>query len=330
MIVDLPEPSPGPDEVVVKMAAAGVCHSDLTFQVAGPGMPTPPSYPWTMGHENAGYVHALGEGVEGLTLGEPVAVWPGWGDTTCAVCRAGAEHLCPNMKYPGLGSPGGWADFLLVPQVRYLAPLGDLDPPVAAPLTDAGLTSYGAVAKTLPYLEGAGRSVAIIGAGGLGQFAIKYLSTLTDATVVAIDIEPDKREHALTIGAKHSFDSGASDAAEQIMSATSDGLGANAIIDFVGIDATLALAASVTAPQGRIVLVGIGGGSLPFGYVNPRQEVQVSTSTLGTTDDMQRVVALAREHGIVATTTQYPFEDVNQALRDLAEHKIAERGVLIL
>jgi propanol-preferring alcohol dehydrogenase len=184
------------------------------------------------------------------------------------------------------------------------------------------------VVKTLAFLEGTGRSVAIIGAGGLGQFAIKYLSTLTDATVIAIDIEPDKRERALTIGAAHSFDSGASDAAEQIIAVTSDQLGVNAIIDYVGIDATLSLAASVTAPQGRIVLVGIGGGSLPVSYVNPRQEVQVSTSTLGTTEDLQRVVALAREHGILATATQYPFEDVNVALRDLAEHRIAERGVL--
>lgn len=328
VITEVPDPEPGPGEVVVRVAAAGVCHSDLTFQQAGPGMPAPPSYPWTMGHEIAGHVQAVGAGVQGLAEGDAVGVWPGWGDRTCAVCRSGAEHLCPNMRYPGLGSPGGWADLLHIPDPRYLVPLGDLDPVQAVPLTDAGLTSYGAASKLLPFLPDAGRSVAVIGVGGLGQFAVKYLRALTDATVIAVDIDEAKRTHALTIGATTAVDSQADDAAEQVMAATSDGLGVNAIVDFVGIDSTLALAAAVTAPQGRIVLVGIGGGSLTVSYVSPRQQVQVSTSTLGTVDDQRRVIQLAREHGIIGNTTPYAFEDVNQALRDLADHKITERAVL--
>jgi len=328
VIVEVPEPRPGPGEVTIKMAAAGVCHSDLTFQQAGPGMPTPPEYPWTMGHENAGYVAEVGSGVTGVAVGDPVGIWPGWGDRTCAVCRGGAEHLCPNLRYPGLRSPGGWADLMLIPDVRYLVPLGDLDPLQAVPLTDAGLTSYGAVSKMLPFLQGRRRSVAVIGVGGLGQFAVKYLTALTDAHVIAIDINESKRSHALTIGASTAVDSTAEDAVQQVMAATADGLGVNAIVDFVGIDSTLALAADVTAPQGRIVLVGIGGGSLPVSYVNPRQQVQVSTSTLGTIEDQHRVVELARERGIIGNTTPYSFTDVNKALHDLANHKIAERAVL--
>lgn len=328
VITEVPDPTAGPGEVVIRVAAAGVCHSDLTFQQAGPGMPTPPSYPWTMGHEIAGYVEALGAGVKNLAIGEAVGVWPGWGDRTCAVCRRGAEHLCPNLRYPGLGSPGGWAELLHVPDARYLIPLGGLDPLQAVPLTDAGLTSYGAVSKMLPFLKDDDASAAVIGVGGLGQFAVKYLSALTGANVIGIDIDDAKRSHALTIGASTAVDSLADDAAQQILSATSDGLGVNAIVDFVGIDATLELAAAVTAPQGRIVLVGIGGGSLPVSYVNPRQQVQVSTSTLGTIEDQRRVIELARENGIIGQTSPYAFEDVNRALHDLADYKIAERAIL--
>lgn len=328
VIAEVAEPSPGPGEVVIRMTAAGVCHSDLTFQQAGPGMPTPPSYPWTMGHENVGYVQALGAGVETLVVGDAVGVWPGWGDRTCAVCRRGAEHLCPNMRYPGLGSPGGWADSLLVPDARYLVPLGDLDPLSAVPLTDAGLTSFGAVSKMLPFLQGPGCSAAVIGVGGLGQFAVKYLAALTEATVIGIDLDEGKRANAAAIGAAHVVDSAAGDAAEQILASTSDPSGADAIVDFVGADSTLGLAAATAAPQGRVVLVGIGGGSLPVSYVSPRQQVQVSTSTLGTIDDLRRVVNLARTENIIGNTTPYAFEDVNQALRDLADHKIDERAIL--
>lgn len=330
VISEVPDPTPGPGDVVIRVAAAGVCHSDLTFQQAGPGMPTPPEYPWTMGHENAGYVEAVGPGVTGVAVGDAVGVWPGWGDRTCAACRGGAEHLCPNLRYPGLRSPGGWADLMLVPDARYLVPLGDLDPLQAVPLTDAGLTSFGAVSKVLPFLQHDRSSVAVIGVGGLGQFAVKYLSALTEASVIGIDVVETKRAHALTIGASVTVDSTADDVVDQVMAATADGLGVNAIVDFVGVDSTLALAAQVTAPQGRIVLVGIGGGSLSVSYVNPRQEVQVSTSTLGTIEDQHRVVELARERGIIGNTTPYPFTDVNQALRDLADHKITERAILQL
>ncbi|MBV6762150.1 NAD(P)-dependent alcohol dehydrogenase [Rhodococcus sp. NPDC057014] len=330
VVEEIPDPTPGPGQVVVKIAASGVCHSDVTIQNAGPGMPSVPYFPWTLGHENTGYVHALGDGVTDFEVGDAVAVWPGWGDGTCRVCRAGHEHICPNVSYVGVTQPGGWADYLLVPAARHLVPLGDLDPVEAAPLTDAGLTAYGAVSKVLDRLIESDRSVAVIGAGGLGQFAIKYLSALTSARIVAVDIDAGKREHALTIGASMAVDSTSDDAVGQLLNVSGDGLGVDAVIDFVGVDSTLALAAGVTAPCGAIVLVGIGGGTLPFGYTNPNQQVQVSTSSLGSRADLASVISLWKEHGINADATRYSLDDVNQALQDLAEHKIAERGVLVM
>ncbi|MDN2495261.1 zinc-binding dehydrogenase [Nocardia nova] len=307
-----------------------MCHSDLTIQEGGPGIPPTPYFPWTPGHENTGYVHALGDGVTGLALGDAVAVWPGWGDGTCRVCRAGHEHVCPNVSYVGVTQPGGWADYLLVPAARHLVPLGDLDPVSAAPLTDAGLTAYGAVAKVSGRLTEPDRSVGVIGAGGLGQFAIKYLAALTSAKIAAIDIDAAKRAHALEIGAALAVDPTADDAAAQVRNATTDGLGLDAVIDFVGIDSTLGLAADATVSCGAIVLVGIGGGTLPFGYTSPNQQVSVSTSSLGSRADLGRVIELWDKHGINAEITRYGLDEVNDALRDLAAHKITERAVLVL
>jgi propanol-preferring alcohol dehydrogenase len=329
-IVDVPKPTPGKGQVVIKVAAVGVCHSDLSIQKQAPGMPPAHSFPLIPGHEISGYVDEIGEGVTDVAVGEAVIVWSGWGDRTCIVCQSGFEHLCPSIRFPGVVVDGGWSDYMLVPYTDYLIPLGDLDPVSAAPLADAGLTAFGGVAKLLPLLTGEKNTVMVIGPGGLGQFAIKYLKALTPATIIAVDIDADKRSHALEIGADHAFDSRSADVAEQIRAVTTDGLGVTAAIDFVGIDATLALAGSVVVPRGRITLVGIGGGSLPFAYGSTQQEVQLSTSTLGSRDDLKEVIRLARENGINAEITRYSLEDVNQALEDLAANRIPQRGALVL
>jgi alcohol dehydrogenase, propanol-preferring len=329
-VVELPEPTPGPGQVVIKVAAGGVCHSDLTIQKQGPVMPPAQRFPLIPGHEIAGYIHAMAEGVTGYAVGDAVGIYSGWGDRTCVVCRSGYEHLCPNIRFPGVVVDGGWADYMVIPHADYLIPLGDLDPVLAAPLADAGLTAFGGVSKVLPLLTEADSSVMVIGPGGLGQFAIKYLAALTPATIIALDIEESKRAKAVEIGASYAFDSRAGDVADQVRNVTTDKLGVTAVIDFVGIDDTLSLAASVVVPRGRITLIGINGGSLPFGYGTTQQEVQLSTSTLGTRDDMRQVIRLARENGINAEITRYDLADVNQALADLAARKIPERAALIL
>jgi alcohol dehydrogenase, propanol-preferring len=329
-IVDLPKPVPGPGQVVIKVAAVGLCHSDLAIQQQIEGMPPVKNFPLIPGHEIAGYIEAVGEGVTGFKSGDGVGIWPGWGDRTCVVCRSGYEHLCPNIQFPGVVVDGGWAEYMLIPHLDYLVPLGDLDPVEAAPLTDAGLTAFGGVSKVLPLLREADSSVMVIGAGGLGQFAIKYLAALSPATLISVDVEDSKRALSLEIGAHHAVDSTADDAAAQIRDVTTDKLGVTAVIDFVGVDATMELAAAVTVPRGRITLIGINGGALPFGYGTTQQEVQLSTSTLGTREDMQEVIRLARENGINAKITRYDLTQVNEAIADLAAHKIPERAALIL
>ncbi|HEY3486278.1 MAG TPA: alcohol dehydrogenase catalytic domain-containing protein, partial [Ilumatobacteraceae bacterium] len=146
-IREVPEPEPGPGQVVVRVGGAGACHSDLHIMDEFVDGMLPAVLPFTLGHENAGWVHALGAGVEGLEVGQPVAVYGPWGCGRCHRCRQGLENYCERQAEVGppgggLGLDGGMAKLLLVPSARSLVPLGDLDPAEAAPLTDAGLTPY--------------------------------------------------------------------------------------------------------------------------------------------------------------------------------------------
>ena len=188
----VPVPEPGPGQVLVKVGGAGACHSDLHL------MEAPAErlgrVPFTLGHENAGWVEKLGPGATGFAPGDPVLVYGPWGCGTCANCRLGMENYCEATGGLGgglAGNDGGMAPYLLVPATRFLIPLGSLDPREAAPLTDAALTSYHAVKRSL-HLLGPGSTAVVIGAGGLGQMAIQILRALSSSTtVVAVDTAAD-------------------------------------------------------------------------------------------------------------------------------------------
>ncbi len=174
-VVDLPEPRPGPGEVLLKIGGAGVCHSDLHVLEQGLGF----EGPFTLGHENAGWIAALGSGVQGWKEGDAVAVYGPWGCGRCRTCQGSAENYCENhASIPGygggLGSDGGMAEYMLVPSPRLLVPLGGLDPAEAAPLSDAALTPYHAIKQALPMLT-PGAHVVVIGIGGLGHMAVQLL-----------------------------------------------------------------------------------------------------------------------------------------------------------
>jgi alcohol dehydrogenase, propanol-preferring len=196
-IDEVPDPEPGPGEVLVRVGGAGVCHSDL--HIAHGEMPDLLDGPKIMGHENAGWVEALGPGATGFEPGEAVIVYGGWGCGMCRVCLGGEEQLCDTLRWGGLGPPGGYAERYVVPSPRHLIRIGDLDPAEAAPLTDAGLTPYRAVKKVAGRLVG-GDTALVIGAGGLGQMAIQFLRLLTPARVVVADVAADKRQVALDLG----------------------------------------------------------------------------------------------------------------------------------
>jgi propanol-preferring alcohol dehydrogenase len=330
-LADVPEPEPGPGEVVVRIGGAGACHSDLhlmhDFQ---PGL-LPWGPPFTLGHENAGWVDALGAGVTGLEVGEPVAVYGPWGCGRCRRCRMGMENYCERQAEigamgGGLGLDGGMAGRMLVPSARLLVPLGDLDPVDAAPLTDAGLTPYHAVKRSLPALV-PGSTAVVIGAGGLGHMAVQILRETCAATVIAVDQRKDALALATDIGAHHGVLAG-DGAAEEIRDLTK-GIGADVVLDIVGADATLALAAAVTRPLGHLTIVGIAGGTLPVSFFGIAYEVSVATTYWGTMPELVEVIALANAGRIHAQVKRFTLDDATDAYRAMREGTLEGRAVIV-
>jgi len=214
-IVDIPVPKPAAGEVLIKIAGAGVCHSDLHLLDEEFG----PKGPFILGHENAGWIAELGEGVQGWKEGDAVLVYGPWGCGRCHSCQLSAENYCENhASQPsfggGIGSDGGMAEYMLVPSARLLVPLGDVDPVSAAPLTDAALTPYHAIKTALPLMT-PDTTVVVIGIGGLGHLAVQLLQALTPARLIAADIDDAKLAHARELGVTHTVNTRDSDAAAE-------------------------------------------------------------------------------------------------------------------
>ena len=194
--------------MLIKVGGAGACHSDLHVMEWAAGF-LPYELPFTLGHENAGWVEAVGPGVKRLEVGEAVAVYGPWGCGRCAPCRATLETLCEHASElraagGGLGRDGGMAEYMLVPDPRLLVPLGDLDPRDAAPLSDAALTPYHAIKLALATLV-PGSSAVVIGVGGLGHMAVQLLRALSPARVIATDIDAAKLSSRANSGPRTSW-----------------------------------------------------------------------------------------------------------------------------
>lgn len=299
-IREVSEPDPAPGQVLVRVAGSGACHSDLhlihDFDEGMVGF----SPPFTLGHENAGWVEAMGAGVTGWEQGQPVAVYGPTGCGRCRRCQAGIENYCENQGSltslaPGLGTDGGMAPLLLVPDARHLVPLVDLDPVDAAPLTDAGLTPYHAVMRSIDRLV-PGSTAVVIGAGGLGHMAVQILRAVCAATVVAVDTRASALELASRSGADHVVVAGP-DAVGQIEDLTR-GRGADVVLDVVGSDDTLRLAAAVSRSLGHIAVVGIAGGSFPFSFFGLPYEAAIATTYWGSLPELVEVIDLA-ERGLI-------------------------------
>lgn len=315
-IGDHPEPKLAPGDELLEVTGCGVCHSDL--HVVDGDFPS--SLPMVLGHEVTG-VHA--------ELG-PVMLYAPWGCRSCPQCDAGLEMICSGSTEAGLFTDGGYAERMRVPGRQYLAPLGDLDPMAAAPLACGGLTAYRAVlhgVDTLRSRGGAGRRVGagravVIGAGGLGQFAIRYLGLMTDAEVTAIDLAPDKRATALTIGAAHAIDGANADAVAEMEPA-------DVVIDFIGAETTLTSACAVVAKQGMIVCVGLAGGRVPFGFGAVPHEARLLTSVWGSRAQMSELIDLAhREPSVVQPVEVLPLVDAQVAHDRLRAGDVRGRFVL--
>jgi propanol-preferring alcohol dehydrogenase len=325
----VPVPEPGPGEVLIKVGGAGACHSDLHLLELPAGARSF-TLPFTLGHENAGWVETMGPGATGFAPGDPVIVYGPWGCGLCMNCRKGMENYCkaPGKPSPGGlgGTNGGMAEYLLVPSTRYLIPLGQLDPREAAPLSDAGLTSYHAVKRSV-HLLGPGSTAVVIGAGGLGQMAIQVLNALSGATtVVAVDTSADKLEIAKSMGADEILISG-DDAVKRIKDITND-QGAELVLDLVGVHPTLRMAAQVARVLGHLTIVGVGNATLPVNFSSPPHECSVASPFWGSIPELIEVVSLAQAGKIKMLVEHFPLDDAADAYHLLHDGKIQGRAVI--
>ncbi|MEU4775083.1 NAD(P)-dependent alcohol dehydrogenase [Micromonospora sp. NPDC023644] len=333
-LVEVDEPTPGPGQVVVKIGGAGACHSDLHLMHDFEAGTVPWNPPFTLGHENAGWVHALGDGVTGLTVGQPVAVYGPWGCGTCARCRVGIDPYCENVAEApvpggggGLGLDGGMAEYMLVPQARQVVPLPDgLDPVLAAPLTDAGLTPYHAIRRSWAKL-GPTSTAVVIGVGGLGHVGVQILKATTAARVIAVDT----REEALKLGEECGADltmlSG-EDTAQEIRQATG-GRGADVVLDFVGADPTLALGVAAARTVGDLTIVGIGGGTLPVGFFSVPYEVSIQTTYWGSRPELMEVLELGARGLVKPKASTFSLEEAVVAYRKMRDGTLEGRAVVV-
>lgn len=333
-LVEVPKPVPGPGEVVIKIGGAGACHSDLhlLYEFGEGAVPWNP--PFTLGHENAGWVDSIGAGVTTVKEGDAVAVYGPWGCGTCPRCRLGVETMCENpMAAPvpggggGLGLDGGMAEYMLVPSERLLVPLPkNLDPATAAPLTDAGLTPYHAVRRSWAKMT-PDATVVVIGVGGLGHMGVQFVKATTAATVIAVDQKPAALELAKKVGADHTVLSN-QDAATAIRDLT-NGRGADVVLDFVGAEATMKLAMSVARGLADVTIVGIAGGTFPFTFFSQGYEVSLQTIYWGSRPELIELLNLASRGLVHSESTVYSLDNGIQAYHDLHEGKVQGRAVIV-
>ena len=334
VLEEVPVPEPGPGEVVLQVGAAGACHSDLHLMHDFEAGTLPWAPPFTLGHENAGWVHAVGAGTGSLEIGQPVAVVGAWGCGTCRKCLDGLETYCERPDLApvpggggGLGLDGGMAEYLRVPAARHLVPIPDgLDPVQAAPMTDAGLTPYHAVRRSQHKL-GPTATAVVIGVGGLGHMAVQILRATSGARVVAVDTRDTARDLARQYGADLSLAPGP-DMVREIREFTG-GVGADVVIDCVGSDDTLAAAAACARQLGDITIVGIAGGTLLVSFFGVPYEVSVQTTYWGNRRELVEVLDLASRGLLVVETSLYALDAAALAYDDLAHGIVNGRAVVV-
>lgn len=337
-------PTPQGAEVLVRVEAAGLCHSDLHVVDSAPGA-LPYRLPFTLGHEIAGQVAALGPEADGVAdgisvgdrervaAGERVVLYGPWGCGSCPRCVAGQDNHCDRRAAlawhgAGLGRDGGMAEYVLVPSARQLVPTGgELTATQAAPLTDAGLTAYHAVTGLRHALD-EGSAVVVIGVGGLGHLATQILRATTASRVLAVDI----REEALALAHRCGAEFGTllREDTAGVLRARTRGAGADAVLDFVGTTSSLELATSVLRPGGELALVGSGGGRLTVrkpGVLPPG--FRLSLPFWGSRAELVEVIALARSGALRVETERLPLSAATAAFDRLRQGLVQGRLVLV-
>lgn len=334
-IEDVNIPRPRNDQVLVRVKSAGVCHSDLHLWEGGYAGPQGVfmkvedrgvKFPLTPGHEVAGTIEEMGEGVAGFQKGDRVLVYPWIGDGICPACRIGEENVCDAPRSLGVYQDGGYSELVLVPSHKYLVKLGDYDADAAASLACSGLTAYTAVKKAsvVP-----GETMVIVGAGGLGLMAVQLARAITNARIAVVDIDDKKLAEARRLGAHETINSGTSDPVKGIKDITSN-LGAEAVIDFVNNAKTAPNAFNMLRKRGRLVPVGLFGGSMELNLpLVPLRAITIAGGYTGKFADLVELVALAKQGRLQSTVSRtFHLDQANAALEELKAGKIIGRAVI--
>jgi NAD+-dependent secondary alcohol dehydrogenase Adh1 len=316
----------GPLDVVVRIGAAGLCRTDLHIQEGQWAEKSGVTLPYTLGHENAGWINAVGSGVTNVEVGDTVIVHPFISCGLCRPCRRGDDMHCVNGRFPGINRDGGFADFLLTSARSVIKLDPSLAPKDIAALADAGLTAIHAVKKALPVL-GPGTRAVVIGAGGLGHIAIQCLAAMTPAEIIVVDPSESALELARDVGADHTVRVDGSHV--EIIRELTEGLGAEAILDFVGEKGAVEDGIAMIQNGGFYYVIGYGQNlDIPTIDIISR-EISFIGNLVGTYTDLEELMKLTAQGKVRLRTRRYPLDAINDAMADLDEGRLQGRGILV-
>lgn len=333
-ISEVETPKPKDAEVLVKVKAVGVCHSDLHLweggydtgdgfmKVTDRGV----KFPVIPGHEIVGTITGMGGAVQGFSVGDDVLVYPWIGCGNCPACRVGNDNLCDAPRSLGVFQNGGYAEYVVIPHFKFLAKVSGIDLDAAASLACSGLTAYSAIKKANANSQ---HNIVILGAGGLGLMGVQIARAITRANIICVDIDDSKLQTAKDLGADHVVNSKDPEAVQKIMSLCG-GKGADSVIDFVNAPPTVKMGLAVLRKRGNLILVGLFGGAIELSLVTvPLKAITIQGAYTGNYNDMLELLGLA-QRGVInpIISKKYGLEDANVALEDLKERKILGRAVI--
>ncbi|MEW1822272.1 NAD(P)-dependent alcohol dehydrogenase [Arthrobacter sp. NPDC080031] len=326
-LVEVPDPKvEGPLDIVVKIGGAGVCRTDLHIIEGQWAEKSGVALPYTIGHENAGWVEAVGSAVTNVKPGDPVILHPLVTCGLCRACRFGDDVHCENSRFPGIDSDGGYAEYLRTSARSAVKLDPSLVPADVAALADAGLTAYHAAAKAARQLR-PGNKVVVIGAGGLGHIGIQVLAALTPAEMIVVDANDEALKLASELGAAHTVLAGAG-AVERVQELTG-GHGAEAVIDFVGEGGAVEAGVKMLRRAGNYFVVGYGGSINVPTIDIISTEINFIGNLVGSYNDLVELMVLAAQGKVRLHTFKYSLGDYTRALDDLGHGNVRGRAILI-
>jgi NAD+-dependent secondary alcohol dehydrogenase Adh1 len=321
--VPVPEPS-APGDVLVKIGGAGVCATDL-HAIDGLMEPAGLTLPKVLGHENAGWVEAVGSGVVTVAPGDAVIVYPPYSCGLCVACRRGNDVHCERHQFTGLTVDGGFAEFVLVSERSLIKLAPGVEPVDVAPHADAGITAYHAVRRIASQLT-PGTTTAVLGVGGVGHVALQLVRVLGAGEVIGVDTDERRRALATELGASHAVDG--KDAVEAVRDLTA-GRGADVVLDFVGVDQTHEQGLAMLARGGTYSVIGYGGMVSVPSVALVVGEHHLVGNLVGTWIDLWELLQLHAQGRIVVRSETHPLDDLNDVLDRLRAGEVTGRAVIV-